>query len=74
MSKYEKATGEKGKFTTYFSLAYKEKPISAYFKKIYEEHLNKSDVKTVYGYDIITNEQGVGGDASLPLPMKRLRA
>ena len=65
LSKYEKAKGEKGKFTTYFSLAYKEKPISAYFKKIYEEHLNKSDVKTVYGYDIITNEQGVGGDASL---------
>ena len=65
LSKYEKAKGEKGKFTTYFSLAYKEKPLSAYFKDIYEEHLNKSDIKTVYGYDIITNEQGVGGEASL---------
>jgi len=65
LSKYEKSKGEKGKFTTYFSLAYQNRPISAYFKKVYEEHLNKSDVKTVYGYDIITNEQGVGGDASL---------
>lgn len=65
LSKYEKAKGEKGKFTTYFSLAYKGKPVSVYFKNIYEEHLNKSDVKTLYGYDIITNEQGVGGDASL---------
>jgi CRISPR-associated protein Csh1 len=65
LSKYEKAKGEKGKFTTYFSLSYKNKPISAYFKKIYAEHLNKSDVKTVYGYDIVTNEEGVGGDANL---------
>jgi len=65
LSKYEKAKGEKGKFTTYFSLAYKDKPISYYFEEIYTEHLNKSDVKTVYGYDIVTNEQGVGGDANL---------
>jgi len=65
LSKYEKAKGEKGKFTTYFALAYDGKPISAYFKEVYTEHLNKSDVKTVYGYDIVTNQEGVGGDANL---------
>ncbi len=65
LSKYEKSKGEKGKFTTYFALAYEGKPISAYFKEIYTEHLNKSDVKTVYGYDIVTNQEGVGGDANL---------
>jgi len=65
LDKYQKSKGEKGKFTTYFSLSYNEEPISTYFKDIYEKHLNKSDVKTVYGYDIINNEQGVGSDASL---------
>jgi len=65
LSKYEKVKGEKGKFTTYFALSYKDKPISFYFKDIYEKHLNKSDIKTVYGYDIITNKNGVGGDANL---------
>jgi CRISPR-associated protein Csh1 len=65
LSKYEKAKGEKGKFTTYFALAYQDKPISAYFKEVYTEHLNKSDVKMVYGYDIVTNQEGVGGDANL---------
>lgn len=65
LDKYKKEKGEKGKFTTYFSLSYKDKPISSYYKNIYEEHLNKSDVKTVYGYDIISNEKGVGGDANL---------
>jgi len=65
LSKYEKEKGEKGKFTTYFALAYKDKPISAYFKEVYEEHLNKSDVKIVYGYDMVSNQEGVGGDANL---------
>lgn len=65
LDKYQKSKGEKGKFATYFSLSYNEEPISAYFKDIYEKHLNKSDVKTVYGYDIINNEQGVGSDANL---------
>lgn len=65
LSKYEKTKGEKGKFTTYFSLAYDGKPISAHFKEVYEEHLNKSDDKRLYGYDIVTNQEGVGSDASL---------
>jgi len=65
LDKYKKEKGEKGKFSTYFALSYRGNPLSYYYKKVYEEHLNKSDVKTVYGYDIVTNEEGVGGDATL---------
>lgn len=65
LSKYEKAKGEKGKFSTYFALSYNNQPISSYFKSVYEKHLNKSDVKTLYGYDIINNQQGIGSDANL---------
>lgn len=56
---------EKGKVATYLSLSYHKRPVSAYFKNIYEQHLNKSEKSTLKGFDIITNEQGVGGDANL---------
>ena len=65
LSKYEKQKGEKGKFTTYFSLSYQGKPISSYFKDIYEKHLNSYDEATMRGYDIVSNQQGIGGDANL---------
>ena len=65
LSKYEKAKGEKGKFSTYFALAYKDKPISYYFKDIYEKHLNSFSEATMRGYDIISNKEGIGGDANL---------
>lgn len=57
---------EKGKKTaTYFSLSFQGKPISAYFEDIYEKHISKQEKSQVYGYDILTNEVGIGGDASL---------
>jgi CRISPR-associated protein Csh1 len=65
LSKYEKQKGEKGKFTTYFSLSYQGQPISYYFKEIYEKHLNSSSEDTMRGYDIVSNQEGIGGDANL---------
>ena len=65
LTKYEKQKGEKGKFTTYFALSYQGKPISSYFKEIYEKHLNNSSQPAMKGYDIITNKEGIGGDANL---------
>jgi CRISPR-associated protein Csh1 len=65
LSKYEKQKGEKGKFTTYFSLSYQGQPISYYFKEIYEKHLNSSSEATMRGYDIVSNQEGIGGDANL---------
>lgn len=56
---------EKGKKATYFALSYKGKPISAYFTDIYEKHISKKEASTAYGYDILTNEEGVGSDANL---------
>lgn len=57
---------EKGKKTaTYFSLSFQGKPISAYFEDIYEKHISKKEKSQIYGYDILTNEVGIGGDASL---------
>lgn len=56
---------EKGKVATYFALSYHDKPISAYYKNIFELHLNKSELSSINGYDMITNEKGVGGDANL---------
>ncbi len=56
---------EKGKVATYLSLSYQNRPISAYFKDVYEKHLNKSEKSSLKGFDIITNEQGIGGDANL---------
>ncbi len=65
LEKHKKEKGDKGKVTTYFSLSYKGKPVSAYFKDVFEKHLNKSDKPSIYGYDIISNEEGIGGDANL---------
>ncbi len=65
LTKYEKQKGEKGKFTTYFALSYKGKPISSYFIDIYEQHLNSSTQGPMRGYDFITNQEGIGGDANL---------
>jgi CRISPR-associated protein Csh1 len=65
LSKYEKQKGEKGKFTNYFSLSYQGQPISYYFKEIYEKHLNSSSESTMKGYDIVSNQEGIGGDANL---------
>lgn len=56
---------EKGKVATYFALSYQDKPLSFYFKNIYEQYLNKRDISSLKGYDIISNEQGIGGDANL---------
>jgi len=65
LQEYKKAKGEKGKFTTYFALAYQNRPISAYFKSIYEKHLNSNKEATIRGYDIVSNQEGIGGDANL---------
>ena len=57
---------EKGKkVATFFSLSYKGKPISAYFKQIFENRISVKEQKSSYGYDILTNEKGIGGDANL---------
>jgi len=57
---------EKGKkVATFFSLSYNGKPVSAYFKQIFENHISVKEQKSSYGYDILTNEKGIGGDANL---------
>lgn len=57
---------EKGKkVATFFSLSYKGKPVSAYFKQIFENRISVKEQKSSYGYDILTNEKGIGGDANL---------
>ena len=57
---------EKGKkVATFFSLSYDDKPVSAYFKQIFENHISVKEQKSSYGYDILTNEKGIGGDANL---------
>lgn len=57
---------EKGKkVATFFSLSYKDRPVSAYFKQVFENHISVKEQKSSYGYDILTNEKGIGGDANL---------
>ena len=57
---------EKGKkVATFFSLSYKGKPVSAYFKQIFENRISVKEQKSSYGYDILTNEKGIGADANL---------
>ena len=57
---------EKGKkVATFFSLSYDDKPVSAYFKQIFENHISVKEQKSSYGYDILTNKKGIGGDANL---------
>ena len=53
------------KEVSFFTLSYQNQPISAYFTKIFDDFLG-GEQKEVYGYDMITNKQGVGGDAKLP--------
>lgn len=66
ITKLEKYKAPKGrKVATYIALSYKNKPISAYFISIYEQHLNKSSSSSLYGFDILSNEKGIGGDANL---------
>lgn len=50
----------------FFTLSYQDKPISAYFTKIFDDFLEGEQKEEAYGYDMITNKQGVGGDAKLP--------
>ena len=57
---------QKGKkCATYFALSFDEKPISVYFKEIFEKHLNKAPQASKKGYDILTNQERIGGDANL---------
>ncbi|MBE3610459.1 MULTISPECIES: TM1802 family CRISPR-associated protein [Campylobacter] len=53
------------KVATFFCLSYNEKPISSYFKEIFDKHIDKKEVSKIYGYDILTNKKGVGADANL---------
>ena len=61
----ELKNGKGKKVATFFSLSYKGKPVSAYFKQIFENHISIKEQKLSYGYDILTNEKGIGGDANL---------
>ena len=65
LQEHKKEKGEKGKVTTYFALSYQGQPISYYYKNIYDQHLNTHEESSMHGYDIITNQKGVGGDANL---------
>ena len=53
------------KVATFFSLSCNGKPASAYFKQIFENHISIKEQKSSYGYDILTNENGIGSDANL---------
>lgn len=50
------------------ALSYQGKPICEYFPEIYDLSLDEalSGTDDIYGYDILNNTQGVGGDACLP--------
>lgn len=65
LQEHKKEKGEKGKVTTYFALSYQGQPISAHFKNIYDTHLNTHEKSTMRGYDILSNQEGIGGDANL---------
>ena len=56
------------KVATFFALSWEGRPISAYFKSIFTSHLSDSDngkTAKIYGYDMLTNSMGIGGDANL---------
>ncbi|WP_298027926.1 TM1802 family CRISPR-associated protein [uncultured Campylobacter sp.] len=56
------------KVATFFALSWESRPISAYFKNIFTSHLSDSDngkTAKIYGYDMLTNSMGIGGDANL---------
>lgn len=56
------------KVATFFALSWEGRPISAYFKNIFTSHLgdsNNGKTAKIYGYDMLTNSIGIGGDANL---------
>ncbi|MDO5045988.1 TM1802 family CRISPR-associated protein [Campylobacter sp.] len=53
------------KVANYFSLSYQRRPISAYFKQIFETHITPKGSNLIYGFDMLSNAQGIGGDANL---------
>lgn len=53
------------KYKKYFAFSYQGNPISKLFPQVFEIFLNKSEPSTSYGYDILTNAEGVGANASL---------
>lgn len=56
------------KVATFFALSWEGRPISAYFKNIFTSHLSDSNngkTAKIYGYDMLTNSMGIGGDANL---------
>ena len=56
------------KVATFFALSWESIPISAYFKSIFMSHLgdsNNGKTAKIYGYDMLTNSIGIGGDANL---------
>ena len=53
------------KYENYLAFSYQGNPISKLFPQVFEIFLNKSELSTSYGYDILTNTEGVGADASL---------
>ncbi|WP_298053488.1 TM1802 family CRISPR-associated protein [uncultured Campylobacter sp.] len=56
------------KVATFFALSWEDRPISAYFKNIFTCHLgdsNNGKTTKIYGYDMLTNSIGIGGDANL---------
>ena len=65
LEEHKKEKGQKGKVATYFALSYQGQPISYYFKDIYNKHLNSYSETPIRGYDIISNQNGIGGDANL---------
>ena len=65
LQEHKKEKGEKGKVTTYFALSHQGQPISYYFKNIYDKHLNTHSEASMRGYDIVSNAEGIGGDANL---------
>lgn len=56
------------KVATFFALSWEGRPISAYFRNIFTSHLgdsNNGKTTKIYGYDMLTNSIGIGGDANL---------
>lgn len=56
------------KVATFFTLSWEGRPISAYFRNIFTSHLSDSNngkTTKIYGYDMLTNSIGIGGDANL---------
>ena len=60
------AKNSKNKVSSYVSLSYQGKPISQLFPEVFDTFLAQSDETLAYGYDMLTNKEGVGGDAGLP--------